>query len=162
MFSFDTPLSAGGLFLNLSTWQAFSERHLPLDAERTGNNLYLWEKWHKARALRTSHPTAVGARMGTSDSCCTQARSRAPYWNMGMCKALRTAIQADHASTVPLLRRADVGLAISLTLRCSSYYPFATHVLGVSAIHAQTALVAVPLSASTCATPHCSACLRCR
>ena len=49
MFSFDTPLSAGGLYLNLSTWQAFSERHLPLDAERTGNKLYLWEKWHKVR-----------------------------------------------------------------------------------------------------------------
>ena len=48
MFSFDSPLSPGGLFLNLATWQAFSERYLPLDAERSGGKLYLWQKWHKA------------------------------------------------------------------------------------------------------------------
>jgi ubiquitin carboxyl-terminal hydrolase 5/13 len=53
MFSFDSPLSPGGLYLNLTTWQAFSERYLPLDAERSGAKLYLWEKWHKAR-----HPLA--------------------------------------------------------------------------------------------------------
>ncbi len=69
MFSFDTPLSAGGLFLNLSTWQAFSERHLPLDAERTGNKLYLWEKWHKVCALRVAHPKNNGSHDRQPDLC---------------------------------------------------------------------------------------------
>ncbi|KAK9828649.1 hypothetical protein WJX72_001313 [[Myrmecia] bisecta] len=46
-FSFDTPLSAGGLYLNLATWQACGEEFLPLDHQRTGNSLYLHEKWHK-------------------------------------------------------------------------------------------------------------------
>ena len=65
MFSFDTPLSAGGLFLNLSSWQAFSERHLPLDAERTGNKLYLWEKWHKVCASHVAHLTTAAAGLGS-------------------------------------------------------------------------------------------------
>ena len=58
MFSFDSPLSSGGLYLNLATWQAFSERHLPLDAERSGGKLYLWEKWHKARSSRLARPAS--------------------------------------------------------------------------------------------------------
>ena len=47
MFSFATPLSSGGLYVNLGTWQAFSAAFVGLDFERTGNALYLWEKWNK-------------------------------------------------------------------------------------------------------------------
>lgn len=46
-FSFATPLAPSGLFLNLKTWQSYSEEYLELDRERTSNCLYLWEKWHK-------------------------------------------------------------------------------------------------------------------
>lgn len=48
MFSFDTPLSAGGLYINLNTWQAFGQEYVALDHNRTGNRLYLQETWHKA------------------------------------------------------------------------------------------------------------------
>jgi Variant UBP zinc finger len=52
MFCFASPEAAGGLFINLATWQAFSEDHVDLDHERTGNVLYLWEKWHKVWLVR--------------------------------------------------------------------------------------------------------------
>ena len=48
MFSFDTPLSSGGLYINLSSWQAFGREYVLLDHNRTGNRLYLHEAWHKA------------------------------------------------------------------------------------------------------------------
>ena len=47
MFSFDNALSPGGLYINLSTWQAFGTEYVALDQERTGNSLYLHEKHHK-------------------------------------------------------------------------------------------------------------------
>lgn len=51
MFSFDTALSPGGLFINLNTWQAFGTDYVALDVERSGNSLYLHEKHHKAGAF---------------------------------------------------------------------------------------------------------------
>lgn len=53
-FSFATPLAAGGLFVNLTSWQAFSAQFVELDRERSGNVLYLWQKWHKV-GLRGPH-----------------------------------------------------------------------------------------------------------
>ncbi|CAD7697819.1 unnamed protein product [Ostreobium quekettii] len=47
MFSFDTPFSPGGLYINLNTFQGFGEEYVALDHERTQNALYLHEKWHK-------------------------------------------------------------------------------------------------------------------
>ena len=46
-FSFDTPLSDMGLYINLSTWQAVSQAYVGLDHLRTGNRLYLNEHWYK-------------------------------------------------------------------------------------------------------------------
>ncbi|BDA47746.1 Ubiquitin carboxyl-terminal hydrolase 5 [Coccomyxa sp. Obi] len=46
-FSFDTPLSPGGLYVNLFTWQSYGEDYVLLDHERTGNRLYLHQQWHK-------------------------------------------------------------------------------------------------------------------
>lgn len=46
-FSFASPLAPEGLYISLKTWQAVSKRFLGLDRKRTGNALYLWEKWHK-------------------------------------------------------------------------------------------------------------------
>lgn len=43
MFSFDTPLSEGGLFLNLSTFQSFGSDYVELDFERQSFPLYLHE-----------------------------------------------------------------------------------------------------------------------
>ncbi|GMH39787.1 hypothetical protein BSKO_07685 [Bryopsis sp. KO-2023] len=47
MFSFDTPFSAEGLFVNLNSHQAFGEEFVGLDFERTANTLYLHQKWIK-------------------------------------------------------------------------------------------------------------------
>ncbi|KAK9828336.1 hypothetical protein WJX74_009732 [Apatococcus lobatus] len=47
MFSFDTPLSKGGLYLSLNTWQGFGKDYVSLDHTRTGNRLYLHEVWKK-------------------------------------------------------------------------------------------------------------------
>lgn len=44
MFSYDTPLSPGGLYISLVSWQSFGEEFLNLDHERTGNSIYLHEK----------------------------------------------------------------------------------------------------------------------
>ena len=60
-FSFATPLAPSGLFLNMKTWQSYSEQFLELDRSRTGNALYLWEKWHKVCSCKP--------HVGTSVSC---------------------------------------------------------------------------------------------
>eukprot|EP00197_Chlamydomonas_leiostraca_P007360 CAMPEP_0202873002 /NCGR_PEP_ID=MMETSP1391-20130828/22444_1 /ASSEMBLY_ACC=CAM_ASM_000867 /TAXON_ID=1034604 /ORGANISM="Chlamydomonas leiostraca, Strain SAG 11-49" /LENGTH=99 /DNA_ID=CAMNT_0049554155 /DNA_START=51 /DNA_END=347 /DNA_ORIENTATION=+ len=45
MFSYDTPESPGGLYINLTTFQAYGEEFLGLDHQRSGGRLYLHEKW---------------------------------------------------------------------------------------------------------------------
>lgn len=42
-FSFARPESLGGLYINLGSWQAYSEEWLDLDHQRTGQGLYLHE-----------------------------------------------------------------------------------------------------------------------
>lgn len=54
MFSFDTPLSKGGLYISLNTWQGFGKEYVSLDHTRTGNRLYLHEVWKKVRQALTS------------------------------------------------------------------------------------------------------------
>ena len=46
-FSFETPYAPDGLFINMVTWQSFSKAFLKLDNRRSGNYLYLNEKWQK-------------------------------------------------------------------------------------------------------------------
>eukprot|EP00037_Helgoeca_nana_P028304 m.332262 g.332262 ORF g.332262 m.332262 type:complete len:822 (-) comp27727_c1_seq35:2829-5294(-) len=45
MFSYDTPYSPGGIAVNLSTWQGFSDDYIGLDFERSTKSLYLLQKW---------------------------------------------------------------------------------------------------------------------
>jgi len=40
-FSYDTPFSSTGLFLNMTTMRAYADRHLALDHAKTGTVLYL-------------------------------------------------------------------------------------------------------------------------
>ena len=49
-FSFDTPLSPGGLFVNLGSWQAFGAEYAELDHQRSGCRLYLHEQWTRVRS----------------------------------------------------------------------------------------------------------------
>lgn len=57
MFSFNTPLSFGGLYLNLNSLQSFSQEYVDLDFQRNNFPLYLHEtqtkvmKWTK-RSMR--------------------------------------------------------------------------------------------------------------
>jgi ubiquitin carboxyl-terminal hydrolase 5/13 len=48
-FTFETPYSPDGLFINLSTWAAFSKEYVKMDSQRSRSCLYLNEKWHKVR-----------------------------------------------------------------------------------------------------------------
>ena len=50
MFSFATPLSEGGLYLNLRTLQAYSEEFLETDFNRNNFPLYLHETHTKVRS----------------------------------------------------------------------------------------------------------------
>ena len=47
MFSFDTPFSPEGLYVNLHTWQAFGAEYVTTDASKSGNSLYLRQRAHK-------------------------------------------------------------------------------------------------------------------
>lgn len=47
MFSYDSPLSPEGLYISLSSWQAFGKNFVKLDNQRTGNLLYLHIKSFK-------------------------------------------------------------------------------------------------------------------
>ncbi|KAK9805947.1 hypothetical protein WJX73_007684 [Symbiochloris irregularis] len=66
MFSFDTAFSPTGLFINLSSWQAFGADFVSLDHQRTGNSLYLHEKHHKIPIPPQAQPDkmAVGGQGG--------------------------------------------------------------------------------------------------
>lgn len=44
LFCFATPETPGGLYINLTTHQAFDEEHVGLDQEKTGAVLYLHQQ----------------------------------------------------------------------------------------------------------------------
>ena len=50
-YSFDTPLSANGLYINLSTWQGYGHDYVGIDCKRRGQQLYLHEIWHKVLSV---------------------------------------------------------------------------------------------------------------
>ena len=45
MYSFDSPFSDTGLYVNMSTWMGYGEDFYLQDAVRTGNKLYVHLKW---------------------------------------------------------------------------------------------------------------------
>ncbi|WIA38798.1 hypothetical protein OEZ86_002085 [Tetradesmus obliquus] len=47
MYSYDTPESPGGLYVNLKTWQGFGEDYVELDQRKTGSTLYLHLLWKR-------------------------------------------------------------------------------------------------------------------
>ena len=59
MFSYDTPLSPGGLYVNLNSWQAFGEEFVQLDAQRSGQALYLLQQFQKVLG-GSMHPAVEG------------------------------------------------------------------------------------------------------
>jgi ubiquitin carboxyl-terminal hydrolase 5/13 len=56
MFSFATPESEGGLYVNLNTWHGVGSRFLAMDHERSGGVLYLNER-HKRVPLQDEEMT---------------------------------------------------------------------------------------------------------
>ena len=62
-FSFDTPLSPGGLYISLSSWQGFGRDYVQLDSQRSSNRLYLHERWTKVRLARRLPTCALAACM---------------------------------------------------------------------------------------------------
>lgn len=55
VYSFDSPFSDGGLYVNLRTLQGIGERYLDLDRRKSGSNLYLHQKWNQI--LKEEKPT---------------------------------------------------------------------------------------------------------
>lgn len=47
VFSFDTPESETGLYLNLTSHLSYGKDYVQLDHERTGQHIYLHQKWTK-------------------------------------------------------------------------------------------------------------------
>ena len=60
-FTFDTPESEGGLYLNLTSMQAFASDFVQLDHQRTGQRLYLHTKW-TSRPRDATDPAGNGER----------------------------------------------------------------------------------------------------
>ena len=83
MFSYDTPLSPGGLYVNLNSWQAFGEEFVQLDAQRSGQALYLLQQFQKVRGaacmvlLRDSCSTTRGLRLQPGMRCAHAAPPQA-------------------------------------------------------------------------------------
>lgn len=63
MYSFDTPLSPGGLYVNLTTHHGVGEDHLALDHRRTGAALYLHQRWTRTRKPDSAIPDADPTKM---------------------------------------------------------------------------------------------------
>ena len=57
MLSFDTPLSADGLYVSLTSFQGFGAEHVALDHEKTGNRLYVHFK--HTRVAKEAPPAAA-------------------------------------------------------------------------------------------------------
>lgn len=53
MFSFDTPYSENGLYVNLMTFQGFGAPYLDRDFNRTKSGLYLHEVWRQTPVTKT-------------------------------------------------------------------------------------------------------------
>ncbi|MEW5315258.1 MAG: hypothetical protein WDW38_006701 [Sanguina aurantia] len=64
-YSFDTPESPEGLFVNLTTLQGFGAQYVGLDHERTSNVLYLHELWHR---VPVEEPSATAAASGPAST----------------------------------------------------------------------------------------------
>lgn len=60
-FSFDTPESPGGLYINMNSFQAFGEKYVELDYSRTNNHLYLNEKHVKVPISQEEEESAKAA-----------------------------------------------------------------------------------------------------
>ena len=56
-FSFDTPFSPDGVYVSLSSYQAFGEQYVQLDHERTGNKLYV-----RVKHTRVEKPESAQAK----------------------------------------------------------------------------------------------------
>lgn len=65
-FCYDTPESAGGLFVNLATHVAFSADHVALDRKRTGCSVYLHQQWRRVPKAAPDAPTAAADAAGAN------------------------------------------------------------------------------------------------
>jgi ubiquitin carboxyl-terminal hydrolase 5/13 len=71
LFTFTTPLSKGGLFVNLKTWKGVSREYLSLDVEaNNGTAVYLWMRHHSRPKENVTDPEklAIGLPGGFDTS----------------------------------------------------------------------------------------------
>lgn len=71
LFTFTTPLSPGGLFVNLKTWKGVSREYLSEDVEaNNGSGVYLWMRHHNVPRENINAPEklAIGVPGGFNTS----------------------------------------------------------------------------------------------
>lgn len=83
-FSFQTPFSKTGLFMNLESFQSFSEHFIGLDHDRTGNNLYLNLKFKYAPSEKTKGKKEEEQETGGKKAMEVDADSSPPVAKLGI------------------------------------------------------------------------------
>eukprot|EP00667_Euglena_gracilis_P003368 EG_transcript_3375 len=85
MFSFDTPFSSGGLFVNMTTHHGFGEDFVELDHKRTNCGLYVHLRWRRVRKEKKVESSdisklAIGVEGGFDpDNNCDIVKSQSIY-----------------------------------------------------------------------------------
>ena len=51
MLSFDNQFSPNGLYTNLNTWQSFGRDFVEKDSNKTGNKVYLYQKYLRVAVM---------------------------------------------------------------------------------------------------------------
>lgn len=76
MFSFDSPFSETGLYVNLVTCYGYSEAHFLQDALKTGHVLYLHEKWDQVPIQNSELNQVVPSELaiGTATGFMTESK----------------------------------------------------------------------------------------
>lgn len=64
MYTFDTPESENGLYVNLTNHQAFAADYVRLDHERTNQRLYLHQKWIRKKRPALNSASEKPDRLG--------------------------------------------------------------------------------------------------
>ena len=86
-FSYDTPFAQGGVAVSLTTWQGYGEQYVGLDHERTGNVLYLLQKWKDVYDGLDLSSRPVPARASAVPSQAWDPQSH-PRWGALLCRVL--------------------------------------------------------------------------
>ena len=114
LYSFDSPFSTAGLYVNLSTWCGYGEQWYLEDAHKTGHRLYLHQKWEQVERTKDPSPATAAAAEPTSLA-------------IGVPGGFLSESKYDIVKTHSLVVLTDTG-PVSLALPCSELPEFVSNV----------------------------------